>query len=131
MDSLCPSGVTCLDCDWLLWICKDCDDGGRRYQFQHQPKPLCHCLAATQRHAGDIAAGPVEARDNAERHGIAADDKDNGNSRSGCFGGADRRSASGGDNYRYPSADEVGRKGGQPIILTVCVAVFERHIPAF
>jgi hypothetical protein len=88
-------------------------------------------VAAGQGHAGYIAARPVQARDDTKRHGITADDEDNGNSRSSCFGGADRRSASCGDNYRYSSADEVGRQCGQPIILTVCIAVLERHIPAF
>src|SRR5262249_33629297 len=115
----------------ILWICEDRDVGSHRDQFEHHPKPLGHCLAAGQGHAGDIAARSVEARDDTKRHWIAADYEDNGDTRSRCFGGPDRRSASSRDDYRYSSADEVSRQCGQPIVLTVCVAVFERYIPAF
>jgi hypothetical protein len=78
-----------------------------------------------------IAAGSIEAGDQPKHHWIAAYHEDNWNSRGCRLGGANRWSASSGDYYGNLSINQIGRQRWKPIVLTIRIAVFNRHVPAF
>src|SRR5262249_40927173 len=84
-----------------------------------------------KRYARDVAARPVEAGDEPKHDGVAANYEDNGNGRSRRLCGTDRWGPRSRDDYGYSVVDQIGRQCGEPIVLTVRVAVFDRNVPAF
>ena len=64
--------------DRIARIYEHADDVGLGNDFQQKSEPLCRYLAADQRYAGNIAAGPAQTVDDAERHGVAANHEDDG-----------------------------------------------------
>ena len=81
--------------------------------------------------SGDVGAGPIEAGDEAQPDGIAADGKDNGNCRGRRFDREHNRSASARDDHAHLPGDQIGRQCRQSVVLTFRPTVFDRHILAF
>src|SRR2546430_3016153 len=93
-------------------------------------KPLRRYLGIQGRYAGDIATGPVEARDETDRHGIEAGVEDNRNCRGRRLGCECRGGTVGGD-YGHLSLNQVGGQGWQSIIVVFRPPVFNRYILTF
>jgi hypothetical protein len=79
---------------------------------------------------GDICARPVEAGDKAEFDWVGAGDKDDGNGRRRRFGRERRCYAPHRDDDGHLTSNQIGRQGGDPIILTLRPAVVDGHVPA-
>src|SRR5262249_23200436 len=78
-----------------------------------------------------IAAGPIEASDDPELHGVATDHEHDRKSRSRRLGCTDSGSAGSRNDYGHSLVRQVGRERREPIILTVRVAVLDRYVSAF
>ena len=85
--------------------------------------------AGEKAHAGDVAARPVEAGDEAAADRVAADREDDRN-RCGCGLGRQRRSVPLRDDHGHLPANQFGRQRRQPIELTLRPAVFDRDVLA-
>jgi hypothetical protein len=88
----------------------------RRQQCLQQLQLFRHQSVGEETHAGDIAARPVHAIDEAELHGISADREHDGNGRSRGLGGKRRSRGSGGDDYSDSPGNQLGRKRRQTIV---------------
>src|SRR5262249_39269597 len=80
---------------------------------------------------GEVAAGPVEAPDDAEPHGIAADREHDGYRCRRRFGRQYRRITALRHNERHMAAHEFCRQCGKPIVVTLRPAVLDRDVLAF
>ena len=85
---------------------------------------------AEEAHAGDIAARPVEAGDEANSDRVGADREHDRNRRGGGFRGK-RRSVARCDDHCHLAADQIGRQRWQPIVLILRPAVFDRDVLTF
>jgi hypothetical protein len=117
-------------CDWVIRIYEHSDDSGCGNQLEQKLQPLCHGLGSDQRYAGDIAARSIEAGDEPETYGVAADHEHDRNGRSRRLCRADRRSAGSRDDNGYLSVDEISCQPWEPIVLTVRIAVLDPHVAA-
>jgi hypothetical protein len=81
--------------------------------------------------AGDVAAGPIEAVDEAQPDGVGAGGEDNGNCRGRRLGREHDWSASARDDHAHLPPDQIGRQCRQLVVLTFRPTVFDRHILAF
>jgi hypothetical protein len=81
--------------------------------------------------AGDAAAGPIEAGDEAQLDGIGAGAEDNGNCRGRRLGREYGRSASARDDHAHLPVDQIGRQCRQSVVLTFRPAVFDHDVLAF
>jgi len=81
--------------------------------------------------AGDVAAGPIEAGDEAQPDGVGAGGEDNGNCRGRRLGREHDWSASARDDHAHLPPDQIGRQCRQSVVLTFRPTVFDRHILAF
>src|SRR5262249_15591648 len=80
---------------------------------------------------GEVAAGPVEAPDDAELDGIAADREHDGYRCRRRLGCQYRRITALRHNERHMAAHEFCRQRGKPIVVTLRPAVFDRDVLAF
>jgi hypothetical protein len=75
-------------------------------------------LVSEDEAAGNVRTGPVEAGDKTQCDRVNAGDKDDRYGRGRCL----RRQSCGGTagyDHRYTTADEIGCKRGQPVILII------------
>ncbi len=94
-----------------------------------QLQPLRPQLHVQRDHAGQVAARPVEAGDEAGLHDIDARAEDDGNRRGRrlgrrCRGPAARR------NHAHAATNQIRRQSRQSVVLAVGPAVFDRHVDA-
>ena len=87
---------------------------------------LCRQCTGQYRHPGDISTRPIETRDETEPNGIIAGHEGDRN-RIGCRLGRDHRRAIR-EDHRNVTADQVGRKCGQAIVLIVRPTAFDRDV---
>jgi hypothetical protein len=95
-----------------------------------QLQPLRHQLVDQEAHAGEVAAGPVEAGDEAQLDRVAAGHEDNRKRRRRRLGGECR----GGrvrDEHADLTANQIGRQGRQSIKLPLRGTVLDCHVLAF
>ena len=102
-----------------------------RYQFVQQRGPLRIEQVGEQRHAGHIAARPIEAIDNAEFDGVAAQREDDRNRlRCRFCRSHGRKSAACGDQ-RDRKPDQFGRQQRQSVVATLGPAKFDGDVAGF
>ena len=82
-------------------------------------------------HAGEIAAGTVEARNEPKLDRIRSHHEDNRDRLGRRLGGAHCGRVSERDNDTHLTTDQIGRQGWQAIGLTICPAVFDQHVATF
>jgi hypothetical protein len=80
---------------------------------------------------GDVAAGLIEAGDDAQPDGVGADGEDNGNCRARRLGRVHDWSACAREDHARLPPDQIGRQCRQSLVLTFPPTVFDRHILAF
>ena len=80
-------------------------------------------------HAGDVAARPVKAGDEAELDRVAARFEDDRNGRGRRLRRKRRRSGRCG-NHGHPTMNQISRHCRQPISSTLRPTVFDRHVLA-
>src|SRR5262249_243798 len=81
-------------------------------------------------HPGNVPTRPREALDQADRHRVLAERKDNGDRRGGRLRRDGRLRPSGHDHVDL-EPDELGCQGGYPVQLTICGACLEAVILTF
>ena len=99
----------------------------RAQQFQ----PLWSRGVIHPAYAGDIAAGPIVARYQAELDGIAAGGEDDWNGGRCSLGRKDRGGATGRCDHCHLTADQIGRERRQPVIVTLSPAILDRYRATF
>jgi len=103
--------------------------GRRRTELMQQLKPLRHQLHIQSGDAGEIAAWPSEARDQAELHRIDSGSEHDRNRR-GCRLRGCCRNMVGDDDARL-ATNQFGGQCRQSVVLLVGPAVFDGDILAF
>jgi hypothetical protein len=105
------------------------DHGGGGYQLAQQLQPFPRDRRSEEARAGDIAARPVEASDEAQFDRVAATIEKDGNG-GGCRLGDQRRT---GIRYDHGdlTANQIGRQSRQSIELALGPAIFDRDVAAF
>jgi hypothetical protein len=91
-------------------------------------KPFRRYLHIQLTHAGDVAAGPAQIRDEAYLNRIAGGGEDNGDRAGRSLGREIGRGV--GDNHRNLTAHEIGGNRGQTVIMSLRPAIFDGHILA-
>src|SRR5262249_29368999 len=81
--------------------------------------------------ASDVAAGTVEAGDEADLDGITANGGDDRNCRGRLLCGEHPGGTSAYDDRGHLTADQIGRESRKSIELTLSIAVFHGHVHAF
>ena len=122
--SVCDFGLT----ESIVGIDEKVDDGGGGYQLAQQLESFPRDRRGEEARAGDFAARPVEASDEAQFDRVAAATENDGNG-GGCRLGDQRRTGIRGDHGDL-TANQIGRQGWQSIELTFGPAIFDRDIPA-
>jgi hypothetical protein len=92
-------------------------------------QPLWHHLLGKEIDTCRIAARPGDAGDESKPDRVLWYGEDDGNGRSCCLRCKGRRSVGRGDHGDL-SANQLGRKFGQPLELTFGEAVIDRHVLA-
>src|SRR5262249_62386490 len=95
-----------------------------------QFKPRCRQLAAQEVDPCQIAAWPREAMDEAEPDGVVTCDEHDRDCRRCGLGRECRWVTSRRGDYGNPSANQIGRKLRQPVVLSLRPAVFDRDVLA-
>ena len=106
------------------------DRGRLRHQLAQQSQPLRDQLRGQSGDAGDVAARPVEAGDEAELDRIAAGLEHDRNRRGRRLGREAGSGAAGGGDHGNRPADQFGGQRRQPIVLALRPAVFDRDVLA-
>jgi hypothetical protein len=105
------------------------DDGRIGHQFMQQPKPLSHQLGGQNRNTRDVAAGPIQARYEAELDRVNASREGDWNCRGRGLGSKCWRDAGSG-NHGYLTTNQIGCQGRQSVILALRRTVFDRDVLA-
>ena len=100
-------------------------------ELVHQAERFLAQAAREKVYTGHIAAGPVEARDQAELNRVDAVGKDDRYRRRHPLRGNGRSGRTGGKDHSHLATNQIGGERGQPIVLAVGPAVFNRDIFAF
>jgi hypothetical protein len=109
------------------WIGQHGDHLRLGNQLAHDLQPLLPERSGDQRHAGGVAARPVEAGDETCRHRIETHDKHDRDGRSRRLGGhRGRRRCS--DDEGYRAANQLGRQRRHAIVLAIGKAVLDRDV---
>ena len=111
------------------WVDEERHDARRREQLVQKLQPLRHCLHVRLGHAGDVAARPVKAGDEAELDRVAARFEDDRNGRGRRLRRKRRRSGRCG-NHGHPTMNQISHHCRQPISSTLRPTVFDRHVLA-
>src|SRR4051812_35210623 len=98
-------------------------------QLVQEFQPLWHHLLGKEIDTCRIAARSSEARDKSKPHRVLGNGEDDGNSRSCCLRCKGRSSVGRGDHGDL-SANQFGRKLGQPLELTLGETIIDRHVLA-
>ncbi len=111
-------------------VAKVGDRRGRRHQLEEHFKALCDHFGQGEVEAGEISARSPETADKADLDRVGAlheDDRDCLGRRLGCK----RTMCALQDNdHGYLAANQFCDQRRQPIVLTLCPPVFDRHVPA-
>ncbi len=107
---------------------EDSHDGRRGDQLVQQLQPLGPQLHVQRGHAGEVAAGSVQAGDKSSRDRIATGLEDDRNRRGRCLGRRYRWAIRG--NHGDLTANQIGRQCRQSIVLAIRPAKFDRHVVA-
>jgi hypothetical protein len=91
---------------------------------------LLHEFRAQVRHTGCVTARPGKVCDEPLDYGVGRGREHDRYRRRRGFCRERRRSAGCGDHRDLP-AHQIGRQRRQPIIVTLCPAIFDRHVAAF
>src|SRR5262249_53161410 len=113
-----------------IWSVRTYQNGNRgrsRHELAKQLQSLRSQHGAEKAHPGDVAARPVEARDEAVPHRIGSRREDDRH-RGGC-GLSRKRRIVVADDRRYPTADQIGGQIRQPIKVIFRRVVFDRDVP--
>ncbi len=103
------------------------DHPSLRNQLGKQRKALSRQLVGDEADSREVAARPREARDKTSSHRVAATPEDDRDRRGRAFRGECRRRAARHDQIDL-AADEIGGQCGQPIVIALRPAVFDRQI---
>src|SRR6516165_2003669 len=114
----------------IVWVDQHGDDRGPGNHFVQQSESLRFRPCRELIDPGQVATGPVEARDEPGCGGIVADSEDDRNCprRLPC---GERPSVAGHKQHGYLGANQIGRERRKSIELTLGKAVFDGHVLAF
>ena len=114
----------------IVWVAQHGDDGSRGNQFVQQPEQLGRQGSNDKDDARDVAAGSVEACDQARSDRIGSHDEYDWRRR-GCGFDCVRHPTTR-PNYRgHLPADEISRQSRQPIWLIVRPVILDGDVLAF
>src|SRR5262249_53364641 len=109
-------------------IGKDSDTTDAGQHFLEDPQPFGQQVEVKEKYPGDVAAGPSDAGDLAERERVVVDaDHDDGD-RCGCFLRGTGRGSDGGEDEVDVQVDQVSREGRKPLDLAVGAPIFEDKV---
>ena len=97
-------------------------------ELSQQLQPLSRAFARHEADAGDVAAGPVEARHQPVSHRIASGHEHDRHCRGRRLDG--RRGGAIANNHRHRLADHLGGERRQAVALLVPPAVFDGDVAA-
>ncbi len=101
-----------------------------RNQLAQELKPLSRKVMSEVSYSRNVAARPVQAGDKTAPHGIVAGREDNRYRRRSCLRRICRAYSIGRDDHGHLTADQVGGQCWQLRQLSICPAVFDRHVLA-
>src|SRR6516162_9257734 len=114
----------------IVRIYQYCDRCVRGKQLLHQLEALGPKQRGVQPKSGDVAAGLIEAGDEAELDRITAAGEHDRYRRGRRFGRRYRRITTLRHDECHMTAHEVCRQCGKPVVIAFCPAVFDRDILA-
>src|SRR5262245_34680369 len=106
------------------------DERGVRKELSEEPQPLSLHRTEQQIYPGGVAAGPVEAGDEALLDRIAAADEDDGRCCGHRLGSQSRGRAAGRSDHRRVAMNQIGSKRRQTVEMALRPAVFDPHVSA-
>jgi len=113
---------------WPLRVHKLSEDSGLGHEFGEQLDSLAPQLDGEKGHPRKVAAGPGKAGDQAAFDRITPAEKDDRDRRGRILCRQCGEVTATGYDDVDPPLDQVGGQCGQPIILTLCPAVFDRDV---
>ena len=112
------------------WIDEHGHTSGAWHQLVQEFQPFWYHLLGKEINTCRVAARPGDAGDKSKPDRVLRYGEDDRNSRSCCLRCKRRSSVGCGDHGDAP-AHQIGRKLRQPLELTLCEAVLDRHVLAF
>jgi len=113
-----------------IWIGEHGNHGSIGNEFVQQAKRLAGDQGGEEAHARDIATRPIEAGNVALLDRVASAREHNRNGLCRRHGCQYRSAASGRGDHVDLAADQIGRQGGQSIVLVLCKTGFNYHVAA-
>src|SRR5262249_10153286 len=123
--------VSALECARLFWIGEKCDGGRLGEKFAEQFHSLWSKDVPDGGRPSNVAAGPIEAGDEAERYRVVAKRKNDGNDTSAGSLGRLRGVLAHRRDDCYALVDKLRCQSRQSVVLAIRDAVLERYILAF
>src|SRR5262245_45406941 len=103
---------------------------GIRDKLLQKSQTFGHLLGKQRTDASEIAPRSIEAGNETDRNGVRAGDEYDGYRCGCCLGRESRHFSADGNNDGHLPMHERGRKGRQPVVLTICPAVVDHDVLA-
>jgi hypothetical protein len=104
---------------WSVWVDEHADQRRGGDQFMQQCQPFAPHLADEDADSGGVAAGPVEAGDEAKLHRVFGADENDWDDRGCCLCRKRRALTAGGGNHRNADFSKIDRQRRQSIVMTL------------
>src|SRR6516164_1435395 len=113
-----------------IWIEENGDSPGITAQLSQQPQPLRLGFGEERTYSGDVAAWPMQARDQSAPDRVGAADENNRHGRGRRFRRQRRCFAADRDDDRHLPTHEIAREHREPVVVTLSGAVLDRDVAA-
>src|SRR5262249_21874791 len=114
---------------WIVRVQERADNAGSRHKLAQQLQPLCQQLPEEQSYSGHIPARPAEAGDQTIFDRVTARREDDRNCGRRRFG-REYRGKRTCEHHSHLTANQIGRKLWQSIVLILRPTLFDRHVLA-
>jgi len=111
-------------------LLEDSDPTDARNRLLEQLETLADQLREEEGQPRNVPARPREARDEPAWHGIAGSNEDNGDGARRSLGGQGSEGSCVSHDDIHPERSQLGRKSGEPLVLSLGIAVFDHHAAA-